>query len=372
MFLLPGLVITLYITNTPYPEGYKSEMIRYVCNRAHKSDGGWGIHIEGVSTVFGTALNYVALRLLGLSADHPVCVKARNTLWNLGGATGVPAWGKFWLAILNVYEWAGNTSLPPELWLLPEILPIHPGRMWCHTRLVYLPMGYLYGIKFQAELTPLILSLREELYPTPYNNIHWPSMASHVAPVDIYYPVTRILNFINSALDVYEKLPNSFIRSRALAEALKQVRAEDENTDYLDIGPVNKVMNMLIVWIVDGPDSSTFKRHVDRIPDFMWMSSEGMMMNGTNGSQTWDTAFAVQAAVESGLAHDPEFHDMMKGCHSFLDDMQMRENPVYFEGYYRQATKGAWPFSTRDQSYTVSDCTAEAMKSVMLIQEKLP
>lgn len=41
-------------------------------------------HIEGHSTVFGTALNYIALRLLGVDAEHPVCVRARGTLHKLG------------------------------------------------------------------------------------------------------------------------------------------------------------------------------------------------------------------------------------------------------------------------------------------------
>ena len=41
-------------------------------------------HIEGHSTVFGTALNYVVLRLLGIDADHPVLAKARATLHKLG------------------------------------------------------------------------------------------------------------------------------------------------------------------------------------------------------------------------------------------------------------------------------------------------
>lgn len=41
-------------------------------------------HIEGHSTVFGTGLNYTALRILGVSAEHPVMVKARATLHKLG------------------------------------------------------------------------------------------------------------------------------------------------------------------------------------------------------------------------------------------------------------------------------------------------
>lgn len=38
---------------------------------------------------------------------------------------------------------------------------------------------------------------------------------------------------------------------------------------------------------------------------------------------------------------------------------------------WRYPTKGAWPFSTREQGYTVSDCTSEGLKSVLMLQ-KLP
>ena len=41
-------------------------------------------HVEGHSTVFGTGLNYTALRLLGVDKDHPMCVRARGTLHKLG------------------------------------------------------------------------------------------------------------------------------------------------------------------------------------------------------------------------------------------------------------------------------------------------
>lgn len=41
-------------------------------------------HVEGHSNVFGTGLNYTALRLLGVDKDHPVCVKARSKLHQLG------------------------------------------------------------------------------------------------------------------------------------------------------------------------------------------------------------------------------------------------------------------------------------------------
>lgn len=41
----------------------------------------------------------------------------------------------------------------------------------------------------------------------------------------------------------------------------------------------------------------------------------------------------------------------------------------HYEKAFRHASKGAWPFSTPEQSYTVSDTTSEAMKAVMGIQD---
>jgi squalene cyclase len=86
----------------------------------------------------GTALNYAALRLLGVPAEHPVVVRARATLHKLGvrngsevhyavrlqfsgGAAASASWGKFWLSVLNVYEWEGNNPIPSELWCVEYV-----------------------------------------------------------------------------------------------------------------------------------------------------------------------------------------------------------------------------------------------------------
>jgi squalene cyclase len=44
---------------------------------------------------------------------------------------------------------------------LPNWLPFHPHRWWIHVRNVYIPMSYLYGVRFKFEENDLILSLRE-------------------------------------------------------------------------------------------------------------------------------------------------------------------------------------------------------------------
>ena len=51
-----------------------------------------------------------------MARDDPDVARARTLLHHLGGAVCIPSWGKFWLAVLNVYHWNGVHCLLPELW----------------------------------------------------------------------------------------------------------------------------------------------------------------------------------------------------------------------------------------------------------------
>ncbi|CRK39121.1 hypothetical protein BN1708_016715 [Verticillium longisporum] len=120
MFLLPGIVITWYVTKTPISTFHATEIKNYLFARADPELGGWGLHIEGESTAFGCTLSYTALRLLGVDAEDPIMVKARARLHQLGGATSSPHWAKWWLAVLGVASWDLVNPVPPELWLVPD------------------------------------------------------------------------------------------------------------------------------------------------------------------------------------------------------------------------------------------------------------
>ena len=121
---------------------------------------------------------------------------------------------------------------------------------------------------------------------------------------DLYYPHPWIQDALWGALMKLEPfLLGSRLRRAACADAMRQIHYEDENTRYVDIGPVNKVFNMLCCWFED-PDSDAVKRHIPRIADYLWVSEDGMKMQGYNGSQLWDCAFSVQAIVATGLADE--------------------------------------------------------------------
>lgn len=54
-------------------------------------------------------------------------------------------------------------------------------------------------------------------------------------------------------------LEGSWLRRKALSTIMEHIHYEDENTRYVDIGPVNKVVNMLACWLED-PNGEAFKK----------------------------------------------------------------------------------------------------------------
>lgn len=369
MFLLPGVVVTWYVTKSHIPEGHRIEIKNYLYARQNE-DGGWGLHIEGESTAFGTSMNYVVMRLLGADAEDPRMIKARAMLHKLGGATHGPHWAKFWLSVLGVTPWDIVNPVPPELWLLPDWVPIAPWRWWIHMRMVFLPMSYIWSKKWSYPVDDLVMELRKELFTENYVNINFASHRNSISARDNYHPKTWVLNLVNFLM-VWIWLPilrTASIAKRAEDWVLFQVRCEDENSDFADLAPVNAPMNMLVCYIADGPDSDSVRKHREKLEDFLWVKDEGMLCNGTNGVQSWDTSFLIQAVIDSGLAEEPKWRPMLTKALEFLEDQQMRENVKEQDVCYRHRRKGAWAFSTREQGYTVSDCTAEGVKAVMMLQ----
>lgn len=110
-------------------------------------------------------------------------------------------------------------------------------------------------------------------------------------------------------------------------------------------------MNMICRMHREGRDSEAVARHAAGREDVLWLTRDGMLVTGTNGSQLWDTAFAAQALVETGLADIEENKASTLKMLGWLDEAQIRENPKHFHTAYRQATKGAWYAAISRSSY---------------------
>eukprot|EP00803_Ostreobium_quekettii_P008888 evm.model.scf_1873.3 EVM.evm.TU.scf_1873.3 scf_1873:15470-26076(+) len=322
-FLMPGMVIALYATGAldrVFGAEARAEILRYHRNHQNE-DGGFGLHIEGHSTMFDT-----------------VCYAS---------------WAQ--IETMKLWQLLANGNWTAASW--KDVV----------SRQVMLPMSYIYGVRGTCKETDLVKALREELYPVPYDGIDWNGARNLCGKEDLYFPHPFIQDALWWFLYKCENvLAGSSLRKKALKEALKLIHYEDESTRYIDIGGVSKSMNLLACWLED-PNSEAFKKHLARVPDYMWVSEDGMKMQGTNGSQVWDTAFSVQAMIATGLGK--EVGDCLQLAHQFLDKSQITEDPMPpLQEHYRHISKGAWSFSTRDHGWPTADCSAEALKAVLALQ----
>ncbi|XP_062078731.1 lupeol synthase-like isoform X2 [Humulus lupulus] len=379
LIFLPPLVIVLYITgslNTVFGPEHKKELIRYIYNHQNE-DGGWGQHIEGPSTMFGSVESYVTLRLLGegpIHSEESSISKGRKWIVDHGGAVGIPSWGKFWLTVLGVYEWSGCNPVPPELWLLPRVFFLHPGKMVALARLIYLPMSFLYGKRFVGPITELVQSLRQELYTESYHDINWNKARNTVAKEDLFYPHPSVQDMVwgllyNCGEPLLTRWPFSMLRKKALQVAMDHIHYEDKISNYLSVASQEKIITMLARWVED-PNSEAFKCHLARIPDYFWIAEDGAKCQGV-GSQSWDGALAVQAIISCNL--NKEYGHTLRKAHEFLKASQIRKNPPgNYTQMYRHMSKGGWTFNTADQGWVISDCTAEAFKATLMLSQISP
>lgn len=115
--------------------------------------------------------------------------------------------------------------------------------------MVYVPMGYLYGVRFvyeKVDTDPLIAELRKELYKEAYHEIPWIKTRHWIAPMDNYSPIPWTMALLQNILAYcYEHWSlvqplKDWVRRPGVEFCREYMRAEDLQTNYIDIGPVNK------------------------------------------------------------------------------------------------------------------------------------
>jgi squalene/oxidosqualene cyclase-like protein len=386
MFLLPMYIALCRATGKIEALG-ETRRARIVAHffAVQNADGSIGLHAEDRrGSMFTSALVYVSLRALGVAPDEPRVARLRQWIHAHGTPLGAASWGKLTLCLLHLYEWDGIHPVLPELWLLPASAPMHPGRLWCHCRQVYLPMAWLYGTKSRVAVDEWTRAVRDELYDGAWSSLDWKKQRSTISPADAYRKDSPLLATANRAMGRYEERHSTRVRKRALASVLEHVRYEDEVTGFLDIGPVNKVLNAFVhAFRAEaggaGNESAPedFRRAFAACDDYLWDAEDGTTkMQGYNNSKLWDTAFATQAILaaravdvdseETATTTEP----MLARAHDYLRDNQILDDVPQATRYFRHASRGGWPFSTRAHGWPITDCTSEGLKCALALESE--
>lgn len=376
-------IIIAYITQQEISLSRKDKFIKYFQTKQTKH-GGWGLHTESEPYVFTTTLTYIALRLLGVPAENKMCINAKARLIIQGGVLTIPTWGKFFLALLNLYQWEGINPILPELWILPVWFPFHPKQLYCHNRMITLVMSYLYGIKFQISENNLIKQIRNELYPIPYETIQFHQYRNAIAASDLHTKSTLMLKIIYRCFSLYEKYHSSPNRQKALSKIQQHIIYHQQQTNFVAFNPINGLLNTLVLYHTQHEDFLTSFRAMEY---WFWEDEhEGLRVMGAT-SETWDTAFAVQALCDDQKVfndkfiltppHPPSAPSPLQGegkqalqfLHNayeyFKNAMMLKELPDYQE-YYVSSIYGGFCFGDGTHRLPVSDCSGEALSAICL------
>ena len=367
MLLSQYVIVHRLAGSPPFVARERASMLRHF-EVTRTPEGAWGMHPSSGPYVFFTTMAYVALRLLGVAADDPLVAPARAWLATQPeGVLAIPSWGKVWLSLVGLYGWEGVNPVPPEVFLLPDALPIHPNRYYCHVRYIYLAIAYLYGRRFSRDLGPITADLRRELYDRPFETIDFASYRHAIAPADLYVRPGLELRVAYDALAKLERVLPASVRQRALDHAYQRIRFELEATRFQCISPVNGLLNCLCVLDREGR-GPLLDEALRGVEAWRWEDDgEGLRFAGAR-SNAWDTAFALRAGLEAPAAARP-VASLRRG-YAYLRDTQMVDELPGHAAERRESIVGGWCFSDGQHRWPVSDCTAEALSAILLAHDE--
>ncbi len=349
------------VIGRPLDPGRRRRVLRSF-ERTRLEGGAWGLHEHSEPHLFVTALVYAAARLLGVERDDPLVEPARRFI-QAEGILGIPSWGKFWLALLNLYDWRGVNAVLPELWSLPRRIPLHPSNWYCHTRLIYMAMAAIYARRFQTPVTPEIVSLRDELFPEGFAGTDFPAARNRLREADLYARPSVWLRAGYGIARLYERFHNKRLRAKCTEAIVERIGWELRTTSHTSISPVSGLLNILALWLHD-PDDADCAEALAQLDGWIWEDEEdGARVTGAR-SASWDTGFALQALAALPEPAGGAGEALRRGA-GFLLEQRIDRSFEGFREAYRTDPKGGWCFAGGWHGWPVSDCTAEAVLGII-------
>ncbi|GAB3949685.1 hypothetical protein [Streptomyces sparsus] len=351
---LSQYVIARHLLCRPVPPAERGLIIRHYSRT--RTGAGWPMHPAATSeSLYCTALGYVALRLLGLPPDHALCRPARQWLTaQPDGVIAIATWGKFWLGLLGLYDHRAMHPVLPELFLLPRWFPLHPDRLYCHTRSIAQAMAFLYGTQFTGPADDVTDALRTELFSRPTRPAD-----RHRIGGDASMPATVPLRLVQRVQYWYEGHHWLRLRRRALDRCHRRVRHEHGVTDRIGLSPVNGLLDILVLAAHGAPDKE-IERSLAAFDYWRWTDPDSGTRYAGARSHTWDTSFAVEALLADGVPSTGTADAVIRATR-FLQAAQVAEEVPTPPTTGRSPALGGWCFSEGGHRWAVSDCTAEAV-----------
>jgi squalene-hopene/tetraprenyl-beta-curcumene cyclase len=314
-----------------------------------REDGSWANFHGGPGDLSTTIEAYVALRLAG---DMPAAAHMRAAAAFARGAGGVERARVFthiWLAVFGAWPWSNVPELPPELMLLPAGAPISIYDFACWARQTVVALSIVLSVK---PVRPLPFRIDELHGPH-----EWTRGRAHSA-------TARALTFVDRALAAYARLPLRPLREAGLARAERWiVRRQEADGSWGGIQPP-WVYSLMALHLRGYPiEHPLIKTGLDGLGRFTLEEEDSRRLEACQ-SPVWDTALAIIALADAGVAADDPA--LVRAADWLIDEQVMLAGDWSVRRPGLQP--GGWSFEFANDYYPDIDDTAEVVLALLRVE----
>jgi squalene-hopene/tetraprenyl-beta-curcumene cyclase len=314
-----------------------------------RDDGTWATFHGGPADLSTTVEAYIALRLAGDEPDADHLARARRFVLDQGGVEATRVFTRIWLALVGQWSWDDLPALPPEVMLLPRRAPLNIYDFACWARQTIVPLTVVAAHRLSK---PLPFDV-EELF------------SGHAPDTTPRTPTERWFRRLDRALWAYERLPGwapPKVPLRRLSLRLAEqwiVRRQEADGSWGGIQPP-WVYSLLALHVLGYPlDHPAMVAGLDGLDRFTIRDERGRRLEACQ-SPVWDTALAVVALADAGVAPD---HPALARAGGWLLDQE-----VTVAGDWAvqrpDLPPGGWAFEFANVNYPDVDDTAEVVMAL--------
>jgi squalene-hopene/tetraprenyl-beta-curcumene cyclase len=330
-------------------EGRTRKLGEYV-RRQQMDDGGWPIYPGGPAEVSASIKAYFALKLLGDDPDAPHMARARRRIRELGGIDACNSFTRIYLSTFGQYDWSRCPAVPPELVLLPDWFPFNIYRMSSWSRAIVVPLSIIWASRPRCEI-----SARAGIGELVVEGGRRPRPKRRAALRDRLW--VGFFTAVDWLLHRAEEVRFRPLRRWAISRAEAWIHEHLEQSDGLGaIFP--PIINTIIAFRCLGyaPDDPRLLSQTAELEKLEIEDEETVRVQPCF-SPVWDTALALQAVREAGLAADDE---RVLRAATWLLDREVRRPGDWTRGNPEGKPSG-WVFEYRNEFYPDVDDTAEVL-----------
>ena len=326
-------------------------------------EGSWTLAPKNPGNISATVEAYLALKILGVSADDPAMLKAKDFMLKNGGVAKVRFFTRFFLATFGLLPWSAIPQLPAEFILMPASSPINIYTLSSWARSTLIPV--------------LIVRHHEPIYPLPNglspHNDFLDELWCDPDNKNIPYgpPLSEVFwnrDFIRFGFTAIDKiitqlgsLKQSPLRGIARRKCVEWLLEHQESTgDWAGFFP--PMHGSVWALILEGfsVEHQAVRLGMEALERLSVIDARGKRLVATI-SPMWDTVLMLNALCDAGIGGDARVQKAVK----WVKDRQLLGPEGDWRIYQPNIKPGGWSFQYTNTWYPDVDDTAVVVMALI-------